>query len=307
MKFQIGVVAVLAALAASAGLTPQQKELLGHSLIHRGDGKGRPDNTMEALLYTWGRGYTPESDIRFSKDGVVLAFHDNTYEGKKVGEYTWDEIRKWDVGSYRGTQYGTCRPPTWDAIFMSMKGQPERRIHIDYKDVPPERVAEMVKSYGLEKQCYFICKDHALLKRYKAALPNGLAMQWMNLGNWKRIDFDKPGETEKCEKYMLDIFEKSAAENFKDLDMVQLHCQVRKVDGKLVFCPKPETMKACLARLNAAGVEATMCVWQEEANDPEVYKYLFRLGFTGFGTDYPEALYKAIEELDKEVVSGGMI
>ena len=301
------VIAVLATLCASAGLTPRQKELLGHSLVHRGDGKGRPDNTMEALLYTWGRGYTPESDIRFSKDGVVLAFHDNTYEGKKVGEYTWDEIRKWDVGSYRGAQYDTCRPPTWDAIFMSMKGQPERRIHIDYKDVPPERVAEMVKSYGLEKQCYFICKDHALLKRYKAALPNGLAMQWMNLGNWKRIDFDKPGETEKCEKHLLDIFEKSAAENFKDLDMVQLHCQVRKVDGKLVFCPKPETMKACLARLNAAGVEATMCVWQEEANDPEVYKYLFRLGFTGFGTDYPEALYKAIEELDKEVVSGGMI
>jgi len=43
-----------------------------------------------------------------------------------------------------------------------------------------------------------------------------------------------------------------------------------------------------------------MCVWQEEANDPEVYKRLFRLGFVAFGTDYPEALYKAIEELDKE-------
>ena len=62
-------------------------------------------------------------------------------------------------------------------------------------------------------------------------------------GNWNRIDFDKPGETEKCERYMLDIFETSAAENFKDLDMVQLHCQVRKVKGEYMFCPKPCTRR----------------------------------------------------------------
>ena len=67
-------IAVLSALCASAGLTPRQKELLGHSLVHRGDGKGRPDNTMEALLYTWGRGYAPESDIRYTKAGWKMGF-----------------------------------------------------------------------------------------------------------------------------------------------------------------------------------------------------------------------------------------
>lgn len=294
------MVAAMAAVVASAALTPQQKELLKHSLIHRGDGKGRPDNTMEALLYTWAKGYTPESDIRFTKDGNIVAFHDNTLKGRKVSEWTWAELREEDVGSYRDPKYATCRAPTWKTIFTAMEENPSRRIHIDYKDVPPEKVAELVKAHGLEKQCYFICRDYELLKRYKAALPEGLAMQWMNLGNWGRIDFNKPGETERCEKYMMDIFEKSAAENFKGLDMVQLHCQARKVGGKLVFCPKPETMKRCIERLNAAGVEPTMCVWQTESQDPEVYKELFKIGFVAFGTDYPEALYKAIEELDKE-------
>jgi len=286
--------------SALAALTPRQKELLSHSLIHRGDGKGRPDNTMEALLYTWAKGCTPESDIRYTKDKVVVAFHDGKLKGRTLSDWTWAELREEDVGSYRDPKYATCRAPTWKTIFTAMEESPKRRVHIDYKDVEPEKVAALVKAHGLQRQCYFICKDYDLLMRYRVALPDGLVMQWMNLGNWNRIDFEKPGETEKCERHMMDIFEKSAAKGFKGLDIVQLHCQVRKTADGYVFCPKPETMKACIARLNAAGVEPTMCVWPEEANDPEVYKRLFRLGFTGFGTDYPEALYKAIDELEKE-------
>ena len=49
-------------------VTPEALETLKHSLIHRGDGVGRPDNTMEAMLYTWGKGYAPECDIRYTRD-----------------------------------------------------------------------------------------------------------------------------------------------------------------------------------------------------------------------------------------------
>ena len=102
------VVCMTVAFAAHGArpVTTEALETLKHSLIHRGDGKGRPDNTMEALLYTWAKGYTPESDIRYSKDGRIVAFHDNKYKGRKIDTYTWDEIREWDVGSYRGEQCG---------------------------------------------------------------------------------------------------------------------------------------------------------------------------------------------------------
>ena len=299
MKKSILLVAALAAGSVLAALTPAQLGKLQHSLIHRGDGKHRPDNTMEALLYTWGKGYTPESDIRYSKDGKVVAFHDNKYKGKPVSAYTWEQIREWDVGSYRGAEYATCRPPLWETIFTAMEENPSRKIHIDWKDVPPEKVAEMVKAHGLEKQCWFITREYDLIKRYKAALPEGQTLHWMNLGNWGYIDFNKPGECEKCEASMMALFENAAKENFKDIDNVQLHCQVRVVDGKYVFCPKPETLKACVARLHAAGVEASMCVWQKESDDPGVYKALFEMGFDSFGTDYPEALYQAVEEMKK--------
>ena len=218
----IAACAVLAVAAQAAReLTPQARETLKHSLIHRGDGKGRPDNTMEALLYTWAKGYTPECDIRFTRDGKVVAFHDNKLKGRKVSEWTWAELREEDVGSYRGAQYATCRAPLWETIFTAMEENPSRKIHIDYKDVPPEKVAEMVKAHRLEKQCWFICNNYELIKRYKAALPEGQTLHGMNLGNWGRIDFDRPGETEKGEAFMMKIFENAAKENFKGIDNVQ--------------------------------------------------------------------------------------
>ena len=63
MKTKSVAVAALAAACifsqalAERVVTAASLETLKHSLIHRGDGKGRPDNTMEALLYTWSKGY----------------------------------------------------------------------------------------------------------------------------------------------------------------------------------------------------------------------------------------------------------
>jgi len=304
MNRMIMTLACAAAFAAQGArpVTPEALEKLKHSLIHRGDGKGRPDNTMEALFYTWGKGYSPECDIRYTKDSKVVAFHDNALKGKKIGEWLWEDLREEDVGSYRGTQYATCRPPLWETIFTAMAENPSRKIHIDWKDVPPEKVAEMVKAHGLGKQCWFITRDYDQIKRYKKALPEGQTLHWMNLGNWGRVDFAKPGETEKCEAYMMALFEKAAKENFKEIDNVQLHCQVRyDADGNATFCPKPETMKRCAERLHIAGVEASMCVWQEEANRPETYLKLWEFGFDSFGTDYPEALYEAVEILKERM------
>ena len=211
-KLAVKVAVAAAACVALQGraefraLTPERLETLKHSLIHRGDGKGRPDNTMEALLYTWAKGYTPESDIRFTKDGKIVAFHDNTLKKRKISEWLWADLREQDVGSYRGAQYATCRAPLWETIFTAMEENPSRKIHIDFKDVPPEKVAEMVKAHGLEKQCWFITREYDLIKRYKKALPEGQTLHWMNLGNWGRVDFGKPGETERCEAHMMALF-----------------------------------------------------------------------------------------------------
>ena len=70
IALSVGLVAALCAASAYGArpVTSEALEILKHSLIHRGDGKGRPDNTMEAMLYTWGKGYAPECDIRYTRD-----------------------------------------------------------------------------------------------------------------------------------------------------------------------------------------------------------------------------------------------
>ena len=130
VALSVACAAVAATVFAGRPLTPQAMETLKHSLIHRGDGKGRPDNTMEALLYTWAKGYTPESDIRYTKDGKIVAFHDNGLKGRKIRDWTWAELRDEDVGSYRGAQYATCRTPLWETIFTAMEENPARKMHI---------------------------------------------------------------------------------------------------------------------------------------------------------------------------------
>src|SRR4051812_44789118 len=46
---------------------------------HRGAGVLAPENTLEAFELGWKLGTVPESDLRTTKDGVIVAFHDNNF------------------------------------------------------------------------------------------------------------------------------------------------------------------------------------------------------------------------------------
>ena len=93
-------------------------------VAHRGAGDLAPENTMEALELTWSMGGIPEVDIRTTKDGRLVMFHDNNFrrilpnaseEMKKKGivDLTYDEVRKLDIGSFRGAQFAGQRVVDW--------------------------------------------------------------------------------------------------------------------------------------------------------------------------------------------------
>jgi glycerophosphoryl diester phosphodiesterase len=46
---------------------------------HRGAGELAEENTPEAFELGWSLGTVPESDVRTTKDGVIVAFHDNNF------------------------------------------------------------------------------------------------------------------------------------------------------------------------------------------------------------------------------------
>ena len=90
---------------------------LNLSMVHRGDGVlvpgrvNRPDNSLEACLHAWSCDVVPEADIRRTKDGVIIAYHNSTYKRRKIEEYDWAELRDVSIGAAHGAEWDHVRIP----------------------------------------------------------------------------------------------------------------------------------------------------------------------------------------------------
>lgn len=273
---------------------------LNLSMVHRGDGvlvpgrANRPDNSLEACLYAWSCDVIPEADIRRTKDGVIVAYHNATFKKRKIEEYDWSELRDVSIGAAHGAEWNHVRIPTWEGLFAAMKGRPAWKIYMDYKNVPVARSSELVKRFGLERQVYCHGCSYNLMKQWRAAVPNGLTSYWMYTGSWKQIPFT-PERRAEGEAFMRRQFDAAAADNFANADVVHFLIQAdpSKEDP---FCPSSASLKEAVARIHMAGKVAAGFPWTH-GDDPELYRKLWNLGFDCFGTDYPEVMNRVISEL----------
>ncbi len=75
-------------------------------MAHRGASADSPENTLSSIAEAAKQGApVVEFDVRETSDGVLMLFHDKTFErftGNKntVEEQTWDSIKETDVGSW---------------------------------------------------------------------------------------------------------------------------------------------------------------------------------------------------------------
>src|SRR4026209_2463996 len=87
---------------------------------HRGAGELAPENTIEAFELGWKLGTYPEADVRTTKDGVIVAFHDANFarvvkdvspemKKKGVADITFEELGNLDVGAWKGDQFAGRR------------------------------------------------------------------------------------------------------------------------------------------------------------------------------------------------------
>ena len=132
---------------------------------HRCAGIALPENTLESSQWGWEHGVTPEVDLRITKDGKIVCFHDANFarvptnadaKTKKLGveKLTLAELQKLDVGSFRGSQYAGQRIPTLASILAEMRGHPERLLYIDIKKIDLDQLASLVREYGVERQVF---------------------------------------------------------------------------------------------------------------------------------------------------------
>jgi glycerophosphoryl diester phosphodiesterase len=148
-------------------------------VAHRGSSFLAPENTLAAVELAWTEGADAvEGDFRLTRDGQIVCLHDATLErtagvNRPVADCTLDELKKHDVGAWKGPQFAGVRIPTLDELLGTVPSG--KRFYVEVKCGPEiiEPLCQSVNRTGLKhSQIVPICLDLAVCKLIKNALPN---------------------------------------------------------------------------------------------------------------------------------------
>ncbi|MGE7766842.1 glycerophosphodiester phosphodiesterase [Peribacillus sp. NPDC096540] len=125
------------------------------NVAHRGASAYAPENTIAAYdkAVEMKADYI-EIDVQRSKDGELVLIHDTTDGSGKVGDFTFEELRSLDAGSWKGAQFASEQIPTFDEILDRYHGKIGILIELKAPELYPgieESVAEEIKERNLEK------------------------------------------------------------------------------------------------------------------------------------------------------------
>jgi len=261
---------------------------------HRGAGELAEENTLEAFHLGWKLNCVPEADIRMTKDGVIVPFHDANFsrvvkdagpELSKQGvqDLTFAELRKLDVGSWKGQQFAGRQVLALGDVFAEMRNQPQRKLYLDIKQVDLDKLAAEVQKYGVESQVIFASTKYPLIRQWKQLVPDSETLLWMG------------GTEEALDKRFQELRET----NFADITQLQIHAHLALPVDQI----KRETadpFKVSDAYLTARGTELRQhgILYQTlpwGGSTQEVYWKLLDLGFMSFATDHPKVTWEAVQ------------
>jgi glycerophosphoryl diester phosphodiesterase len=257
---------------------------------HRGAGELAPENTLEAFELGWKLGTWPEADVRTTKDGVIVAFHDANFKrtvknpppelaNKGVKDITFAELSKLDVGGWKGEGFVGRRVSKISDVLTLMTGKPERRLYLDIKNVDLGQLAAEVRAAQVVKQVVFTSTDYELLRNWKKLVPESMTLNWL-------------GGTEAELKPRV---EKLRAEKFADLTQVQLHVRLNTNSASAEpFNLSRDFLRSVGTELRRHGVTFQSLPWG--VAEPEIYWQLLDLGVMAFATDHPEVTVKAVQD-----------
>ena len=132
---------------------------------HRGAPAHLPENTMPSFEEALRAGaHAVETDVRVSRDGEVVIFHDADASrlvghGKTIETSSWREVAEWDVGYAYQTSGGErpfagkgFRAPLLHELLSAF---PQTRINIDIKDGTDRAIQatiDVVRAAGAEER-----------------------------------------------------------------------------------------------------------------------------------------------------------
>lgn len=248
-----------------------------------------PENTLESFELAWKIGTIPEADVRATSDGVIVAFHDNNLErlapavdpairSKSVNDLPWNIVSKLDVGSYKGEQYKGIHIPRICDVLDKMKGHKDRMLYLDVKEVPLEKLADLTRERGVDKQLILASSKYEEILLWKKLLPDSQTLSWNG------------GDEATLRKRMA----KYRAANFDSITQLQIHVQVNDLKSSEPFMPSSEFLREVKKEIHPKGILFQVLVIGSD--NPEAYNKLMDLGVESFATDDPLVTLKVMRE-----------
>ncbi|UTY37892.1 glycerophosphodiester phosphodiesterase [Allocoprobacillus halotolerans] len=132
-------------------------------LAHRGYSAHYPENTMEAFIQAYRRGFDGvETDVHMTKDGKLVLIHDETIDRTSNGsgfiqDYTYKQLQDYSF-SYGYPGYYPL--PLLEDLLVLIQGKPfvvNIELKTDVIAYPgiEEKVYQLVHELGVEKQIYY--------------------------------------------------------------------------------------------------------------------------------------------------------
>ncbi|HVV01352.1 MAG TPA: glycerophosphodiester phosphodiesterase family protein [Verrucomicrobiae bacterium] len=254
---------------------------------HRGAGELAEENTLDAFELGWRLGTYPESDLRTTKDGVIVAFHDASFKrvvkgispemaNKGVKDITFAELSRMDVGAWKGEQFKGRHVSRMEEIFARMTGHPDRHLYLDIKNVDFPQLAGLVKQYHVERQIILATPKHSVIQLWKKLVPESDTLLWVS------------GTEAQQRKHMAAV----RAADFKGITQLQMHVHYSE-DGKS-FTPDPAWLTQLSRELAARHILFQTLPYG--GTRAENYWELLDLGLASFATDHPDVTLKAVRD-----------
>jgi glycerophosphoryl diester phosphodiesterase len=149
-------------------------EIIGH----RGASWDAPENTRTAVALAWQqRADAVEADFRLTRDGQIVAIHDDSTLRQagvdlRVSEHTLDELRQLDFGGWKAARFRGERIATLAELLATLP--PGKRFYIEIK-CGPEIVGPLAATLDAagvaEERIVLICFSATVLTAARQVLP----------------------------------------------------------------------------------------------------------------------------------------
>ena len=266
-------------------LKPKHSVHVRTNVAHRGASSVAPENTLSAYSAAIkAEANGAECDVYRCADGVLFLSHDRTPKRTMGGgdedltKMTFEEIRKFDAGSWKGEQFKGEKVPTLDEYLKVLKStQCHPVIEIKQEGIAFD-VLEVIRKNEMSDTTTII-SFHASAVREIRRLEPSVCVAWL---------------------YSEDLKDKGTAEENADRLAEFIIRRCRELDTVIIDLAHSLLSRKLVSLLN----EANIHVWTWTVNDAAAMERYLDWGVVSITTDKPELLTEIVKRREKEARSG---